>query len=111
MSLASRRWGRAGRRGQILADDPLLVKALIAVSYKLDGWGLGDQPLHLLEDVLDPQEAALATQELHSLKETGAHGAPGGGEAQRVDEVPRSLLLLGGEPSHGLLDGLLRPLW
>jgi hypothetical protein len=28
MSLASRRWGRADRRGQILADDPLFVKAL-----------------------------------------------------------------------------------
>jgi hypothetical protein len=32
MSLASRRWGRADRRGQILADDPLFVKALRKVS-------------------------------------------------------------------------------
>src|SRR5215210_3389627 len=66
--------------------------------------------LHLLEDVLDPYEAALASKKLHGLEEPGAHCAPGRGEAQRVDEVPRPLLLLGSQPSHALLDRLLRPL-
>ena len=50
MSLASRRWGRAEGRGQILDDGPLFVKALQAVgrvarsvasrrSTELPSWG------------------------------------------------------------------------
>src|SRR5215208_2530366 len=69
------------------------------------------EPLHLLEYVLDPEEATLASQELHGLEEPRAHGASRGGEAEGVYKVPGTLLLLGGEAAHGLLDGLLRPLW
>jgi hypothetical protein len=35
MSLASRRWGRAEKRGQILADDPPFVKGFRAIGFYL----------------------------------------------------------------------------
>jgi hypothetical protein len=41
MSLASRRWGRAEKRGQILVDDPRFVKAFSMVNLSakvLIGW-------------------------------------------------------------------------
>src|ERR687893_996153 len=95
--------GPCRRARQILADGPLVVKA--------DSDRLADrQALHLLEDVLDPHQAALASEELHGLEEPGAHCAPGGGEAQGVYEVARTLLLLCGQPSDTLFDGLLGPL-
>src|SRR3712207_451598 len=90
----------------------LSSKADSACRRSCSGW-LADrlrEPLHLLQDVLDPCQAALAPEELHRLEESGAHGASHCGEAQGMYEVPRPLLLLGGEATHGLFDSLLRPL-
>src|SRR5919107_881275 len=72
--------------------------------------GSGRQALYLLDHVPRPEQAPISPQELHSLEEAGADGAPGDGEAQGVDEVARPLLFLRGEAPHGFLDRLFRPL-
>src|SRR5215210_1848675 len=103
MSLASRRWGLADGQGQILPDGPRFVKSdwqrvitlcqsriqPSAKNRELKACkglsplqtALHRQALHLAGGVLRAEQTALATEELHGLEQSGAHGAPGNGEA------------------------------
>src|SRR5215210_393746 len=68
------------------------------------------QSLHLLYGLLQAQQGTLVAQTRQGLEEPGAHGTTGRDEAQRVDQVSRTLLFLGGEAPDGFLDAFLRPL-
>src|SRR4051794_6203500 len=70
----------------------------------------GRQALHLLDHVPRSKQAAIPPQDLHGLEEAGAHGAARDGEAQRVDEMARSLLLLRCQSAHRFLYSVFRPL-
>src|SRR3712207_6794297 len=103
--------GPSGRsdRGQSLTHGPPYVK-------EAAGWHPGQKPLrkltdrlreprHLLGGLSGAQQAPLASQELHRLEETGAYRASRHGEAQRMYEVPRALVFLGGEAADRFLYG------
>src|SRR5215218_1418507 len=80
------------------------------VRQKVQGRCLDGKALHLLGGVSGPEQAAIASEELHGLEETGADGTSCDGEAQRVYEVARPLLLLGGEAAYCFLYRFFRPL-
>src|SRR5215213_9429463 len=71
---------------------------------------LGRQALHLLDYVLCPQQAALASEELHGLEEACADGTAGDGEAQWMNKVACTLLLLGSEAAHSFFYCCVGPL-
>ena len=90
MSLASRRWGLADGQRQILPDGPCFVKngqerdVLVVGGFETlpqNNRLLHRQALHLPGGVFGPLQAAVASQELHGLEESRAHGAPGDGKA------------------------------
>src|SRR5919107_605547 len=68
------------------------------------------QALHLLYSLFEPEQGALAAKERQGLKETGAYGASGGGEAQGVYEVTCTLFFLGSEAPDGFLGSFFCPL-